>query len=79
MFEIEKGIAPPKTRLGFARGAFTMNSFSFENMEVGDSIFIADANHEHPARWAAAKYFKRHNKKMTAKIENGGLRIWRTE
>jgi len=72
MLKIEKNIPLPEAK--------QRTSYKFENMQVGDSIFVENALYSNnKVFWAAQKYFNRHDKKMVSKKEETGIRIWRTE
>jgi hypothetical protein len=72
MTKIESGIPIPKKHID------TVRNYPFREMQVGDSVFFDGQDHNGKARLAAIKYFHRNGKGMTASIENGGIRIWRT-
>ncbi len=74
MLKIENSVPIPKATQDGARGG---RIYPFNNMEVGDSVLIENAGHDHKAVTAAKAYFRRNGKKMTAKVEDGGVRIWR--
>ena len=71
MFQIEKGIEPPKAKKRAV-------DYNFDKMQPGDSIFFANTTYnESRELWAAQKYFRRTEGRMAARKENGGIRIWR--
>lgn len=67
--QIDKQIPLPESR----------NSFFhiFSPMEVGDSVFIDNANHQSAAVVQARASAARWKWKLTARRENNGVRIWR--
>ena len=69
-YKIEKGILiPPPVR---------RTKYPFGQMEVGDSVFIADDGGGRVIA-AACEYGKRHNKKFSCRTVDGGVRVWRIE
>lgn len=55
------------------------NTYLFDEMDVGDSVFYADEPKGHqsaPAAYARV-YSQRHDQKFIARAENGGVRVWR--
>ncbi len=68
--KIEKGVSPPETRGGNRK-------YVFPDMEIGDSVFLDGCGHDSNAVVAAKMYFRRTEKKMTARLVDGGIRIWR--
>lgn len=70
MTNIDKNIPAPISRYA---------KYPFSKMEVGDSVFFAGEGHGSNCVHAAKRYFKRSNKKMTSRKEDGGIRIWRLE
>jgi hypothetical protein len=70
MLKIENSIPIPPM-------AGTKQIYPFKDMEVGDSVFIPEANHDSKIVSAAKMHFWRTGKKWTAKIVDGGIRIWR--
>lgn len=72
MFEIEKGVAPPKKR-----GRVT---YPFSEMAVGDSFVVkGDEQARKRAGCAAVLHGKRKGKKFARRTKNEIMRIWRTE
>lgn len=49
----------------------------WEKFGVGDSKFFADQNHDGSLVSSSRRYAKRAGKKFTARLVDGGLRIWR--
>lgn len=75
--KFDKGIPAPEPLTGlFVKGS---SKYGFDEMEVGDSLFIGGANHSSKASYAARKFSQRNEKKLIARRENDGLRIWRIE
>jgi hypothetical protein len=70
MLKIENSIPIPEL-------TGTRQVYPFKDMKVGDSVLIENASHDHKAVSAAKMYFWRTDKKMTAKVVDGGVRIWR--
>lgn len=67
--KIDKGIPlPPK-------GEYR-RKFPFSQMEIGDSVFVAD---KRPAEFAASMQYVRRKLgyRFTTRSENGGTRVWR--
>lgn len=56
-----------------------IRKYPFQKMEVGDSIFFENMTHDSNAIHAAKRYFSRNNKKMIARKQDNGIRIWRVE
>lgn len=70
--KIEKGIAIPEK----PRSGGRPTKYPFKVMEVGDSVFIDEA--EAKAAIAAARATGRiHGKKFVYRTVDGGIRIWR--
>ena len=67
-FKIEKGIpVPVKIR---------KRKYPFREMEVGDSIMIAGMRAASQISWAVARHKP---KRFVTRVEEDGLRVWRTE
>lgn len=75
MYEIEKGIEPPKGQMGRRR------SYPFPDMEIGDSFFVpfeeGDLKVKAAVQAAATHYGKRHGMKFATRSIEGGIRVWR--
>ena len=71
MEQIESHIPAPKPA--------PYRRYPFAQMKPGDSVFFDGIDHDDNAVHAAKRYFKRTGKKMTARKENGGIRIWNVE
>jgi len=74
--KIEKGIpiSPDK------RDNKAMKLYPFDEMSVGDSIFINEENGNiKSSRGVASRYGKKTGKVFTTRTVDGGLRIWRVE
>ena len=64
--------APEPSRMGVA-------IYPFGGMKVGDSFKTkGDTRLINSLRTAAGAYGKRHGKKYTVRVEDGGARCWRT-
>ena len=86
MFEIEKGIPIPAVQ----RRAAGSSKYPFASLEVGDSFFVAATPSEGESQNEASdrvfnslsgsKYrAKKHlNRDFTARVVDGGVRVWRT-
>ena len=72
--KIEKNIPIPE-----ACGGAITRKYPFNEMEVGDSIFIEGRKGSYTPGNAAHNYGKNHGKKFTSRKENDGFRIWRIE
>ena len=68
--KIEKDIPSPPSAHGNRK-------YDFPDMEIGDSIFLEGCGHDSKSVVAAKMYFRRNDKKMTARLIDGGIRIWR--
>jgi len=70
--KIEKNIPTPETLGGGAR-----KKYPFDEMKIGDSIFIEGQVIQGGA-FSSARYFeKKLGIKFTARSVDGGVRIWR--
>lgn len=57
----------------------TAKSYPFKDMEVGDSIMIENAVMGGKEYSQARMHGHRNDKKFTARVVEGGIRIWRVE
>lgn len=69
MFKIERGIPLPP--------ASKARKYSFDEMEVGDSVFFEDVSLRRKFYNAAKAMGKRHGYKFSSRKVDGGFRIWR--
>ena len=76
--KIEKGIALPPKKGGVCK-------YPLHDMEVGDSFFATDEKglgirtlQAHVCS-AVANFKKRHGKRFSVRIGDGGVRVWRVE
>ena len=69
--KIEKGILPPPVSV--------KSNYSFDAMEVNDSVFIAGEMMGSQCRAAHAARLegRKHGRKFTTRSIDGGVRIWR--
>ena len=78
--KIEENIPLPTKALG-PRGSGT-SKYQFDQLNVGMSVFIPGNTDSRGfcsnVRNAAFAYGKRHSKKFTCSITDGGMRVWRT-
>lgn len=72
MWKIDNDISPPEFKKG--RKA----KYPFPSMEVGQSVFIAGADHNSNSAAAAKVHAARTGKKFSMQKSYDGLRIWRT-
>lgn len=76
-FKIEKGIPlPPRRSTHAAR-----DKYGFTRMEVGDSIFFADAKPSaiRNVAYTASKDGARMGRKFATRTVEGGVRVWRVK
>lgn len=74
--KIEKNIPIPE------RHKTTMSSIPFEEMEIGDSVYILDSEMPKIKVRGYASYQNKHNsnkKKFTCRMDAKGMRVWRTQ
>jgi hypothetical protein len=73
-FKIEKGLPIPP---GKGRGGM----YPFDQMEAGDSFFVADdpGIKGTSVSNSAASYERKHNKKFSVRKVEGGWRCWRVK
>ena len=74
--EIDKCYPIPKFTHGLRDGA---TYYPFNDMEIGDSIFVEGVAACARAANAARKTAARKNKHFLVRRVDGGVRIWRTE
>ena len=72
---IEKNVKIPE---GSGKGNMKGTSkYPWPDMIVGDSVFIPSVTMtSHPINYAY-KWMARNGRKLTARAENGGVRVWR--
>lgn len=75
MIEIEKGVPMP------ADAGQGPSKYPWALMEIGDSFFVPNGDRVATVRQQAAKKGGQLGRKFTvsAKGQNGGVRVWRTE
>lgn len=74
---IDKNIPIPPARRPGWQGVPTQR-VNWAAMEIGDSVFIAGKT----TTWARERWWparRRHGYNFRARVENGGVRIWRVE
>lgn len=77
--QIDKNVPPPVKRAAPITSAPRQRRYPFEQMAVGESVFYPDEPKGHQSNPAAyaRKYGQRSGKVFTAKVSDGGVRIWR--
>ena len=53
------------------------SKYPFNEMEIGDSVFLLGGSHKCKETDAAKKVGRRHGKKFVIRNEGDGIRIWR--
>lgn len=67
--KIDKGVPiPPQKRNDYRK-------YPFKNLSIGDSFFIEEKYSK--VAPSASAHGRRYKKQFTARIENGGTRVWR--
>lgn len=74
MVTIEKDVPIPPVQKHSGR-----SKYRFNEMQVGDSIFIKGADLNSSPYQLARAYGRRFGQKFTGRNVEGGLRIWRIE
>ncbi len=69
--KIDKGVELPAQLAGAPR------KYPFPDMQVGDSIFVADQNSQGKASMAARSHGAKYGVKFKCMSVEGGVRIWR--
>lgn len=79
--QIEKGVPVPESTNGKSgrTGIGRPRKYPFEDMEVGDSIFVEGQTMRGGAYKSARRYTQKTGVAFTAHLEKGGIRIWRAE
>lgn len=74
-YKIDKGVKVPEN----CRGRGQPSKYPFAEMEIGDSVFFADEARGTMSKpvLAARQHANYHDKKMAARKEGNGVRIWR--
>jgi len=71
MFTIDKAVALPSVRHS--------NGYPFAKLEIGDSFLVpnTDAKKAASVRACASTWGKKNGCKLTVKMVEGGIRVWR--
>jgi len=68
MYKIEKGVPMQKHK---------SDVYPFSEMEIGDSFFV-EGGDKYKLGPAASSSGKRHGRKYSVRLVEGGYRVWRT-